>query len=85
MPEYVEREKVLEKGSQIKGFFCNMISAWDVAHLPAADVMRVPQEYAYYTSMDDENYLVNITFPITKEQFEAIGAGKDLWAVMNKS
>lgn len=85
MPEYVEREKVLEKGTQIKGFFCNMISAWDVAHLPAADVMRVPQEYAYYTSMDDENYLVNITFPITKEQFEAIGAGEDLWVVMNKS
>ena len=38
---YVERQLVLEKGAPIKGFFCNMISAWDVAHLPAAKVAPI--------------------------------------------
>lgn len=39
MPEYIEREAVLAKGAPIPGYFCNMISAWDVANLPAADVV----------------------------------------------
>lgn len=39
MPEYIEREAVLAKGAPIPGYFCNMISAWDVANLPVADVV----------------------------------------------
>lgn len=38
---YVERQKVLDKGAPINGCFCNMISAWDVAHIPAANVVPV--------------------------------------------
>lgn len=38
---FVERQSVLEKGAPIKGFFCNMISAWDVAHLPSANAAAV--------------------------------------------
>lgn len=41
MTEYIEREKVLGKGVPVDGFFSNMISAWDVANIPAADVAPV--------------------------------------------
>lgn len=41
MPEYIERDAVLAKSVAVRGFFSNMISAWDVAHLPAADVEPV--------------------------------------------
>lgn len=41
MTEYIDREAVLEKGAVVPGYFCNMISAWDVAHIPAADVAPV--------------------------------------------
>lgn len=46
---------------------------------PIADVIEIPQEYSYHTDMDDENYLVCISVPITKKQFDAISNGKDLW------
>ena len=41
MDEYIERAAVLAKGVPIPGFFCNMISAWDVAHLPAVNAEPV--------------------------------------------
>ena len=41
MAEYVEREKVLSKAAQVAGCFSDMISAYDVIMLPAADVAPV--------------------------------------------
>ena len=41
MAEYVEREKVLSKAAPVAGCFSDMISAYDVAMLPAADVAPV--------------------------------------------
>ncbi|RKJ75621.1 hypothetical protein D7X33_16510 [Butyricicoccus sp. 1XD8-22] len=41
MPEYIERNMILAKGAPIPGCFCNMISAWDVKNLPAADVAPI--------------------------------------------
>ena len=41
MPEYIEREKVLSKAAPVEGCFSNMISAYDVILLPAADVAPV--------------------------------------------
>ena len=41
MPEYIEREKVLSKAAPVKGCFSDMISAYDVIMLPAADVAPV--------------------------------------------
>lgn len=41
MPEYIEREKVLSKAAPMKGCFSDMISAYDVIMLPAADVAPV--------------------------------------------
>ena len=38
MAEYVEREKVLSKTAPVEGCFSDMISAYDVVMLPAADV-----------------------------------------------
>ena len=38
MPEYIEREKVLSKAAPVEGCFSDMISAYDVILLPAADV-----------------------------------------------
>lgn len=41
MAEYIDKAKVLEKAVAIKGCFSKMISAWDVAHIPSADVAEV--------------------------------------------
>ena len=41
MAEYVEREKVLSKAAPVAGCFSDMISVYDVAMLPAADVAPV--------------------------------------------
>ena len=41
MDEYVEREKVLSKAAPVEGCFSDMISAYDVVMLPAADVTPV--------------------------------------------
>ena len=38
MTEYIEREKVLSKAAPVEGCFSDMISAYDVVMLPAADV-----------------------------------------------
>ena len=41
MDEYIEREKVLSKAVPMEGCFSDMISAYDVIMLPAADVAPV--------------------------------------------
>ena len=41
MAEYIERKKVLSKAVPVAGCFSNMISAYDVIMLPAADVAPV--------------------------------------------
>lgn len=41
MAEYIERKKVLSKAAPVAGCFSNMISAYDVIMLPAADVAPV--------------------------------------------
>ena len=41
MAEYIEREKVLSKAAPVEGCFSDMISAYDVVMLPAADVVLV--------------------------------------------
>lgn len=41
MVEYIEREKVLSKAAPVEGCFSDMISAYDVIMLPAADVVPV--------------------------------------------
>ena len=41
MAEYIEREKVLSKAAPVAGCFSDMISAYDVILLPAADVAPV--------------------------------------------
>ena len=41
MTEYIEREKVLSKAAPVEGCFSDMISAYDVIMLPAADVAPV--------------------------------------------
>ena len=39
--KYIEREKVLAKAAPVAGYFSDMISAYDVAMIPAADVVEV--------------------------------------------
>ena len=41
MADYIERDKVLSKAAPVAGCFSNMISAYDVIMLPAADVAPV--------------------------------------------
>ena len=87
MAEYIEREAVLVKlreavkhkgmGAAIAGILIRYIES-----IPAVDAAPVPQEYAYFTTMDDENYLVDLTLPVSKIQYDAINSGKDLWSVL---
>lgn len=39
--KYIEQEKVLAKAAPVAGCFSDMISAYDVAMIPAADVVEV--------------------------------------------
>ena len=41
MKEYIEREAVLKKAVEVSGCFSEMVSAWDIAHEPAADAVPV--------------------------------------------
>ena len=51
MPEYIEREKVLSKAAPVEGCFSDMISAYDVIMLPAADV--TPVRHGRWIEHDD--------------------------------
>lgn len=39
--EYIERESILKKAVEVSGCFSKMVSAWDIAHEPAADVAEM--------------------------------------------
>lgn len=39
--KYIEQEKVLAKAAPVEGYFSDMISAYDVVMIPAADVVEV--------------------------------------------
>lgn len=53
MTEYIAREKVLSKAAPVAGCFSNMISAYDVIMLPAADVVPVRHgRWLYHTLID---------------------------------
>ena len=41
MSEHIEREAVLAKAAPVEGCFSDMVSAYDVAAIPAADVATV--------------------------------------------
>lgn len=54
MTEYIAREKVLSKAAPVAGCFSNMISAYDVIMLPAADVAPVRHgRWLYHTLIDE--------------------------------
>lgn len=84
MAEYVDRNEFIRKfdgygwGEECDGEKVLM----ELAEFPVADVLEVPQGYAYYTDFDDEHYLLHLTFPISEKQFKAIGAGSDLWETL---
>lgn len=46
-------------------------------------LIKLPDEFIYMTSVVDSQPIVQLTIPITKEQFDALGAGKELWEVLN--
>ena len=52
MAEYIEREKVLSKAAPVEGCFSDMISAYDVAMFPAADV--TPVRHGRWIASHDE-------------------------------
>ena len=41
MAEYVERDTILKKAAEVTGCVSKMVSAWDIAHASAADVVPV--------------------------------------------
>lgn len=41
MAEYIGRESILKKAAEVPGCFSKLVSAWDIAHEPAADVAPV--------------------------------------------
>ena len=51
MTEYIAREKVLAKAAPVAGCFSNMISAYDVIMLPAADVAPVRHGRLVHTDL----------------------------------
>lgn len=53
MKEYIEREAVLKKAVEVSGCFSEMVSAWDIAHEPAADVAEVRHGRMYAKVFED--------------------------------
>ena len=59
MAEYVEREKVLSKAAPVEGCFSDMISAYDVVMLPAADVAPVRHgRWEIVVGSNEKEYMV---------------------------
>ena len=58
MPEYIEREKVLSKAAPVEGCFSDMISAYDVLMLPAADVAPVRHGRWLCVDTDTEQFFL---------------------------
>lgn len=54
MTEYIEREKVLSKAAPLAGCFSNMISAYDVIMIPAADV--APVVHAHWAHLGGDEW-----------------------------
>ena len=95
MAEYIDREALLRKIDEERKNL-HLLGMDGAEHIlaryarrlieefPAADVFAVPQEYAYHTCYDDENYLVEFTFPISKKQFDALAHCEDLFDVLRR-
>ena len=85
MAEYIKREAAFKKCgwyNTVNGKSVCAVRKDELASIPAADVVEVPQEYACSTDFDDENFWINISFPISEKQFKALAEGADLWAVL---
>ena len=54
--EYIERDKVLAKAAPVEGCFSDMVSAYDVASIPAADVVEVAPELRKAVALLHEEY-----------------------------
>lgn len=69
IPDLVERyERATGKSAERAGCSRRMI--------------KLPEEFAYMTNIVDDQPIVQITIPITKAQFDALGEGKDIWEVL---
>ena len=77
MAEYVEREKVLSKTAPVEGCFSDMISAYDVVMLPAADV--VPVVHGRWL-LQANNERTNYRWNVTAECSECCDEKKEIWA-----
>ena len=86
MPEYIEREKVLSKAAPVEGCFSDMISAYDVIMLPAADVapMRhgrwIEHKHFHHDHYIDSTYECsdcNVEEPLTSDYCPNCGARMD--------
>ena len=77
MPEYIEREKVLSKAAPVEGCFSDMISAYDVIMLPAADVAPVMHGKWILEAHDER---VNYRWNVTAECSECCDEHKEIWA-----
>ena len=77
MAEYVEREKVLSKAAPVEGCFSDMISAYDVIMLPAADVATV-RHGRWILEAHDER--ANYRWNVTAECSECCDEQKEIWA-----
>lgn len=52
MTEYIARNKVLAKAAPVEGCFSDMVSVYDVAAIPAADVVEVKHGTWNYLDMN---------------------------------
>ena len=77
MPEYIEREKVLSKAAPVEGCFSDMISAYDVIMLPAADVAPVVHGRWILEAHDER---ANYRWNVTAECSECCDEQKEIWA-----
>ena len=54
------------------GYFCNLISSYDVAVMPAEAVIPIPKDFTTGIRLENGSYLAEIQIPLTAEQFRAV-------------
>ena len=68
MNEYIERRKVLSKATPVAGCFSDMISAYDVVMLPAADVTPVRHgRWEIVVGSNGKEYMVCICCRVSQD------------------
>lgn len=82
-PYELVKEKPYKHGQAMRGGIRKALRCINDA--PTVEAIPIPKEYAAMTNVHDgREYTIDLSIPITKEQFDAIAKGSDIWEVLSE-